>query len=65
MKTSDLRPRSAEELVVLEKETRTQLFENRFQNQTNRLDDTSLLRKARRDIARIRTLLLEKSKQKA
>jgi large subunit ribosomal protein L29 len=65
MKTSELREKGADELVALERELRQGLFENRLKNFTNRLDDTSLVRKARRDIARVRTLLAEKSRQKA
>ena len=65
MKAKDLKDRSLEDLVTLEKELHGQYFENRFKNFTNRLDDTSLVRKARRDIARVRTLLAEKSRQKA
>ncbi|HEU4404610.1 MAG TPA: 50S ribosomal protein L29 [Polyangiaceae bacterium] len=65
MKSKELREKSADELAALERELRQGLFENRLKNFTNRLDDTSLVRKARRDIARVRTLLAEKSRQKA
>lgn len=65
MKATELRDKSADELVALEKDLRQGLFDQRLKNFTNRLDDTSLVRKARRDIARVRTLLAEKSRQKA
>jgi large subunit ribosomal protein L29 len=65
MKPTELREKSAEDLAALERELRQGLFEHRLKNFTNRLDDTSLVRKARRDIARVRTLLAEKSRQKA
>lgn len=65
MKPKELREKSAEDLLALEKELRQGLFDHRLKNFTNRLDDTSLVRKARRDIARVRTLLAEKSRQKA
>jgi large subunit ribosomal protein L29 len=65
MKATELRDKSVEDLVALERELRQGLFESRLKNFTNRLDDTSLVRKARRDIARVRTLLAEKSRQKA
>ncbi len=61
MKAKDLRERTAEELVELEKTLLRERFENRFKNFTNRLDNTAVLRKARRDIARVKTLLSEKS----
>ena len=61
MKAKDLRERTAEELVELEKTLLRERFENRFKNFTNRLDNTAVLRKARRDIARVKTLLSEKT----
>jgi hypothetical protein len=33
------------------------MFQNRLKNFTNRLDDTSSLRKARRDLARVMTVI--------
>ena len=43
MKAKDLRERSAEDLRDLEKSLAKDLFQNRFKNFTNRLDDTSAL----------------------
>jgi large subunit ribosomal protein L29 len=43
----------ADELVAAKKE----LFNLRFQNATNQLDNTSRIREVRRNIARIQTLL--------
>ena len=63
MKPSELIEKSVEELSTLEKDLRRQLFDNRFKNFTNRLDDTSLLRKTRRDVARVKTLLAAKAKK--
>ena len=62
MKATELRERTLEDLQNLEKQLRTQLFENRFKNHTNRLDDTSLLPKTKRDIARVKTLIAQKAK---
>ena len=61
MKAKDLRERSAEDLKELEKSLSKDLFQNRLKNFTNRLDDTSTIRKTRRDLARVKTLL-EQSK---
>ena len=36
-------------------------FQTRFKNFTTRLDDTSAIRKARRDLARVKTLLAERA----
>jgi large subunit ribosomal protein L29 len=60
MKAKEMREKSVEELQALERELEKNLFDHRFKNFTNRLDDTSLLRKARRDIARVKTLLNQK-----
>ena len=57
----DLRKKSAaelnEELVAAKKE----LFNLRFQNATNQLDNTSRIKEVRRNIARIQTVITEKS----
>ncbi len=59
-KAADLRERTLDDLKELEKSLSKELFTSRFKNFTNRLDDTSSLRKGRRDLARIKTVLLEK-----
>lgn len=57
----DLRGKSAadlqEELVAAKKE----LFNLRFQNATNQLDNTSRIKEVRKNIARIQTLIVEKA----
>ena len=60
MKASDLREKSVEDLRELEKTLARDLFQNRLKNFTNRLDDTSSIRKTRRDLARVITLLRER-----
>jgi large subunit ribosomal protein L29 len=57
MKASDLRERTLEDLKELEKSLTREAFQARFKNFTNRLDDTSSIRKARRDLARVKTIL--------
>ena len=47
-----------EELVAAKKE----LFNLRFQNATNQLDNTSRIKEVRMNIARIQTVITEKSK---
>ncbi len=58
----DLRTKSAadlnNELVAAKKE----LFNLRFQNATNQLDNTSRIKEVRRNIARIQTLISEQAK---
>ena len=60
MKSSDLREKSAEDLRELQKTLAHDVFESRLKNFTNRLDDTSAIRKTRRDLARVITLLRER-----
>ena len=47
-----------EDLVAAKKE----LFNLRFQNATNQLDNTSRIKEVRKNIARIQTVITEKSK---
>ncbi len=57
----DLRAKSAtelnDELVAAKKE----LFNLRFQNATNQLDNTSRIKEVRKNIARIKTVMVEKN----
>ncbi len=57
----DLKTKSAaeleEELVAAKKE----LFNLRFQNATNQLDNTSRIKEVRKNIARIQTVIVEKA----
>jgi large subunit ribosomal protein L29 len=57
MKAADLREKSVEDLGELQKTLQRDVFESRLKNFTNRLDDTSAIRKTRRDLARVLTLL--------
>ncbi|MCR5221525.1 MAG: 50S ribosomal protein L29 [Lachnospiraceae bacterium] len=50
-----------EDLVALKKE----LFNLRFQNATNQLDNTSRIKEVRRNIARVKTRITEISKVEA
>lgn len=58
----DLRTKSAaelnDELVAAKKE----LFNLRFQNATNQLDNTSRIKDVRKNIARIQTMISDKAK---
>ncbi len=59
MKASDLREKSADDLRELERSLTSDVFQNRLKNFTNRLDDTSSMRKTRRELARVTTILRE------
>jgi large subunit ribosomal protein L29 len=60
MKALDLKARSTEDLQELKASLKKELFGNRMKNFTNQLDDTSLLGKARRDLARVEGILRER-----
>jgi large subunit ribosomal protein L29 len=57
MKAAELKEMSDEQLELTLKETCERLFRLRLQSQTERLDAPSELRKSRRLVARIKTLL--------
>jgi large subunit ribosomal protein L29 len=59
MKAKDMREKSREDMLELEKSLVSDAFQAKLKNFTNRLDDTSQIRKLRRDLARVKTLLGE------
>lgn len=60
VKTVELRKLSDEELKKELEEAREGLLKLRFQKVVDEMNDTSVIRKTRRKIARIKTLLLER-----
>jgi large subunit ribosomal protein L29 len=64
MKAADLRDLTQEELYAKLKEVSEELFNLQFQHRTQQLDNTARLGEARRDLARIKTVLREKTGQK-
>jgi large subunit ribosomal protein L29 len=60
MKAKDLRERSTEDLAELKASIEKDLFSHRMKNATDQLGDTSLLGKARKDIARVEQILHER-----
>lgn len=60
MKALDLRERGTADLKTLRDTMKKDLFSLRMKNLTNQLDDTSLLRKTQKDIARIESILSER-----
>ena len=61
MKIGDIREQTTQELSVMEGDLRRQLWKAQFDNHTNQLDDTSSIQKLRRDLARVKTILTERS----
>ncbi len=59
MKIDELRKMSAEELAAKAKDLREELGNLSFQHKIRPLEDTSKLKKIRKDIARIETIIAE------
>ena len=62
MKINELRDKSNDELQTRERELSEQLFKLRFQRATGRMENPSKMRQVRQEIARIKTLLTERSR---
>ena len=58
----DLNARSAAELAQDLVAAKKELFNLRFQNATNQLDNTARIKEVRKNIARIQTIITEKEK---
>jgi len=60
MKAKDLRERTTEDLGELSAQLEKDLFSFRMKNHTGQLEDTSLLGKTKRDLARVQLILSER-----
>jgi large subunit ribosomal protein L29 len=60
MKYTELKDKTLEELNTLLKEKKVELFENRIKLRTMQLTDSSVIRKIKKDIARIKTAISAK-----
>ena len=58
----ELRGKSVEELNEELVAAKKELFNLRFQNATNQLDNTSRIKEVRKNIARIQTVITEKAR---
>lgn len=61
MKAQDVRPKSADEMKEELVQLRKEAFNLRFQRASGQLENTARVRQVRRDIARIKTILREKT----
>ncbi|MBQ8085062.1 MAG: 50S ribosomal protein L29 [Lachnospiraceae bacterium] len=57
----DLRSKNVDELNAELVAAKKELFNLRFQNATNQLDNTSRIKEVRRNIARIQSIMTEKA----
>jgi large subunit ribosomal protein L29 len=62
MKISDIRPKTADELETQLADLEKEQFNLRFQRSSGQLENTSRVRQVRRDIARIQTVLAERTR---
>ena len=60
MKPGEIRDRSDAELAKLEAELEEEVFRLRFKLGSGQLKQTSAIRKARRDLARVKTIMRER-----
>ena len=60
MKIQDIRELSTQELEDKIKDLKEELFNLRFQNATNQLDNPGRIASVKKDIARVKTVLKEK-----
>jgi large subunit ribosomal protein L29 len=65
MKPGDLRGRTPDELTEQLETLGKEIFNLRFQRASGQLENTARVRQARRDIARIKTILGERGRQAA
>ncbi len=61
MKAKDLRALNEGELMVKERELNEELFNLRFQQATGQLENVMRIPQVKRDIARLKTILREKT----
>lgn len=61
MKIEEVRERRTDELRNMETDLARELWRARLDNHTNQLDDTAKIRRLRRDIARVKTVLRERA----
>jgi len=64
MKSQNLREKTVDELKVDLREQHEELFKYRFQATMGKLENALAIRKARRNIARIKTFINEKQTKK-
>jgi len=64
MKSKDLRLLSEGELFVKERELNEELFNLRFQHATGQLENVMRIPQVKRDVARVKTILKEKTPNK-
>lgn len=65
MKAEELKGKTSDELKKMLVEMRKEQFNLRFQKSGGQLENTAQMRKVRRDIARVKTMLTQQQKEAA
>lgn len=65
IRVKDIRGNAPEELRATLRKVEEELFKSRIKKSVNQLENVTLIRNARRDIARIKTVLSEQRNQAA
>ncbi len=65
MKTNEMRDLTLQELEIKEREMAQGLFDMKLRHSLNQLDNPLTIRKARKDLARIKTLMTERHREQA
>ena len=61
MKATELRNKTSEELEVMLKDLKTELFNLRFQHAINQLENPHKISETKKEIARVMTVITEKN----
>ena len=59
MKGTEIRDLNMDELIIKEKELKQELFNLRFQKSTGQLNNTAVIGKVKKDLARVKTIARE------
>lgn len=65
MKVSEIRDMSPDELEIKVREAKEELFNLRFQHETGQLENPRKIKQAKKDLARVKTIIREMELQKA
>lgn len=61
MKPGEIREKTLDELKKLEGQLEDELFKLRFRHSTGQLQQTSNLKQMKKDLARVKTIIIEKT----
>jgi large subunit ribosomal protein L29 len=65
MKANEIRDMSPDELQIKVREAKEELFNLRFQHETGQLENPRKIQQAKKDLARVKTIIREMELEKA